>query len=522
MSSTNGSTTNGRTIKIKMRSPINGLTISPNSQEEVFKSSTFSVQLSLSNKRRNIDQSAFNQAYDQFPLIFTTDEDDQEVEVGRLHLILDNCPHFYIHVEPKNYNREYGFDYMKSEYIKAKERVRGIKRAISTTITELEEVYAPIRFFENQPTYDQYYSPWISLLSPEQGQTGGNNYILRLKKTVLFGDFPRNLQIEFRCTNANIQINNQAINDARNPLRLAYRDNLEFNIRCVGEIADANLAVNLYAIVESINIPPFHVGRIFVQPNNIRRNVDVLIYNVIFTDHCQNNLSQKYEVEGSNSLTNILNQKSFNQSLVSCNVTFIPQNIDLRSPFGISPIDEVDKYKLKNSVENRNSEGDGIGTLKPVATNNLHSSNWIEFRLMILNRIAATTTYQNRENDINAGRAKVIALINIAAQSCPNTPQARFREGFTTGEAGLNSGFTVLFCERLNKPQFSTTLIHELGHMLGLRHSFERIPTFEEAYTDSFMDYDNVMFEEILYEPNIIKERFFKSDWDAILNNRVQ
>ncbi|MDH6310031.1 hypothetical protein M2451_002921 [Dysgonomonas sp. PFB1-18] len=530
---TKGSTSIGRTVSVKMQTPIRGFTVSPASTDNMMKDSTFPITLAFASRLRDIESSSFDQQFDHCPLIFTVEEDGAEVEVGRLNLILDNRPLFYLNAEPKDYKGEYGFDYIKKEYVEPERRVNGTKTPICTTIPQLQAVYNPTHFFDYQ--YDAYFSSWIALMPPAQGQTTGTNYRLKLTRKELAGDFPNRFNLEFRCTNPNIQINDHALNNINAPYRIPYSNNLEFNIRCAGVIArnaGDEVAIDIFAVLENTNIQPYQVGRILVYPNNNVRNVEIVLVHVVFSNSCNGQLNSKYKRNGNDSLQNILNNKSLNQLLVSCSTNNVatPQVIDLRNTadgqniittYGLNNPDiRVYRYKDTDGVTDR------FSTTPPasfedykegLAGNTIIGNNLNNFR-SALNRLVISQGIltPSQQTAFDNQNLKIIMLINVNVQESASTSAAdRYNSSFTSGEAFIGGNTTPIYCKRItNETKFNETVIHEIGHLLGLNHTFSTSLQFLHGYTDFFMDYDydNNTFQRTSYR----KTLFLKSEWDTI------
>lgn len=456
-------------------------------------------------------------------------------EIRQAPVTVVNHPHFYIHIEPKDYKGEYGFDYMRPEYILPIKNVlhsdnNERKGAFCQTIPELETVYQPVRFFENQPTYDQYYSPWIALL-PNSAE-----YKLKLQKDVLSGVFPLKPQIEFRCSSPNIEINRQKLNNIKNPVRVEYSDNKEFSIRCVGEIPDDNLAIELFARLPSDrypNVQPFQVGRMFIQPNNNRRSQDILFVHAVFSKNCEKALLRKYDRTGNNALQQCLNEEAFNQALFSCPIIAY-ESFDIRElPGGVEFIkryelnNKIRKMDEKGNVETQNASANNtVGAkkvYKNVTTNNIHEGNYGDFRSDLFNLFVLSSVWRRYEDQINNGTLKFVILIDVAVMNCINKPEVRFVNSgaYTTGEARLNGSYALIQCESLTKGfSFNSTIIHEIGHLLGLSHPWERTPRFYQGYTNSYMDYDHNGKEKTgYYKKPLI---FMKPDWESLRNEVVQ
>jgi hypothetical protein len=457
-------------------------------------------------------------------------------EEQRVALAVVNHPSFYIDIREKDYKGEFGYDRMLPEYINAEEKVPHVdgkerKAPICQTIPELEAIYQATRFFENQA--ETYYSPWIALFP------NSVEYKLQLTHRELSGQILPKTQIEFRCTSPDIEIQQTKLNNSQKPMRLEYKNKMEIKIRCVGEIAEEDLAVELWAILPSDKYPdvkPFQVGQLFIQANNIRRQVNVLFVHAVFSSECQVALNKKYERAGDKSLEHLFNTNSFNQALILCRIMgyesfdlrTIPGGNDFIARYALNnPVKHVDKNgnaqeNTSLNIESVSSFGGSKPELREVTTNNIDNGNYLDFKREMFQLLRQSSIYQQNEGAINEGNLKVFLLINIAVQECENNLIARYNDHrFTSGEATHNGAFAQIQCANLSKGfDFNSTIVHELGHMLGLQHPWDRIPRFHRGYTDYFMDYSN----NILGTKNErykIPLRFAKPDWD-ILRNAVR
>lgn len=449
-----------------------------------------------------------------------------------------NHPHFYFHIETKEYKGEFGFDCMKSEYIKPEKKVlhsdmNERNGAICENIPQLEAIYNPVRFYENQPSYEQYYSPWIALFP------NNTEYKLKLKKTILTGTFPKKTNIEFRCISPNIEINGLKINNTKTPVKLEVKDadhDVEFTIKCVGEISENNLAIELYAILPLDTFPdikPFKVGQMYIQPNNVKRSQDILFVHAKFSKNCDKALNKKYDTKGKDSIQKFFDQHAFNQALYSCPILAY-ESFDINDLPGGEKF--ITDYALNNKIKKRDEKGNAeqisatSGTTlgakteyRDVTTNNIDKKKYKEFRDGLFQFLTQSPVWTKYIDRIDNHTLKLVVLIDVAVLTCENTPEARFKESgsYTTGEASFNGSYALIQCESLSKGfSFNSTIIHEIGHLLGLQHPWERTPKFRQGYTNSYMDYNNNGTNKTKYylSPLI----FMKTDWDSLKEGVAQ
>ncbi|GIZ16389.1 hypothetical protein [Capnocytophaga catalasegens] len=387
-------------------------------------------------------------------------------------------PDYLIHFRrPQNYEGEFGFDWMRDEYIE----IIDSNVPVCKTPEILEKQYK-IRNFHNQ----KYYVPWLALLpfstEYKYGSSinkDGANLNLELQELTDLKDDGTKIVFKIdgkyndavKITPASIELS-EFLNQKTEVRNISNEDisyrvlKNKVNIKCLG-VLEENVSIK---VIATKNGKEQQVGELMLFKTSKIPKAKIILVKVITNDK-PFSLPNDFEYA--------LKYKSFNQALTRVEVIARNQVLDLRNRKEKTVVDFL--YDLKmNRLEKKEVLENIIDFYE--AFNGKTSSNYIYL------------FYHNNEvSEINRGRG-------IKSKGFTN------RNRIILNLGGLNTH----------------TIIHEIGHALGLKHPFEEyenIPLFEKGTTDNYMDYEHTGYST--GNPHKGKMfSLFKWQWDEIHKNK--
>ena len=438
--------------------------------------------------------------------------DDPKTEIDYKFLIYFN--------RGKEYKGEYGFDWMRREYIEPIEKVKTFdgkkKRTICSNPEKLKEKYISFDRFKIR-----YYCPWVSIFPSEYPNSPHKEGIdLHIE---IFDDFPENkkvkknnnIKILFESENLDINItsNSEKLNELR-----------KINIRC-GEISDISV-INVKAILsegESVKINE-NIGRLYLYPNKDIKKINLYMINCLINDGNMKILDKKlFNIE----LEKYLNTYVLNQFLTQCEVKSY-EYFDLRKHRNQEGQTLIEKYQLnKEPYVKELKASDNKNYKFRVAGNEIRDIRIFRDDLLSLYETYGNTRLPIRgANNIN----KFLFFIDIFVQHTEGKERFYLENDIPKIDAIDVDSFAYLITEEpmgnaiitFTKEKLeSSTIAHELGHNMGLSHLFSEESEFYfyKGYTDNIMDYENRERFEVTGNTDKNKHKrksFFKWQWDII------
>lgn len=256
-----------------------------------------------------------------------------------------------------SYKGEYGFDWLREEYIEPLEKVlynnsnppapiktkpngkaEATKTPLCENFEELKAQYRPFVRFQKD-----YYCTWLSIFPIDYLNSPHTNGV-KLDIEV-FEDFkeneklkkPSEIEIHFECENANIEITPKiakSIKEAKKGIivkcKKALSKDTEIIVKAVLKDGDK----------EKTNE---QIGKLFIYANNEIKSIDIAIIDCLINNDSSRALKRK---RGSD-LETYLNSKVLNQALIQCKVK-TPEDFDLRL-YKESGKTLVEKYSLEKA-----------------------------------------------------------------------------------------------------------------------------------------------------------------------------
>ncbi|SFN03160.1 protein of unknown function [Chryseobacterium oleae] len=438
-----------------------------------------------------------------------------------------------------SYKGEYGFDWLREEYIEPLEKVlynnsnppapiktkpngkaEATKTPLCENFEELKTQYRPFVRFQKD-----YYCTWLSIFPVDYPNSPHINGV-KLDIEV-FEDFkdneklkkPSEIEIHFECDNADVEITPKiakSIKEAKKGILVkctkALSKDTEITVKAVLKDGDK----------EKTNEK---IGKFFIYANNEIKNIDISIIDCLINDDSSKALKRK---RGSD-LETYLNSKVLNQALIQCKVK-TPEDFDLRL-YKENGKTLVEKYSLDKSSVMKELEISSKKASTRVAENSIEDLEIFRDELMSLyEKNGANKKPVRKKNDKN----KFMFFANIFVQM--GKKEERF---FITKDPAGNESFsikvitvdafaylkgaqpvgnTVIFFteQTLDNP----TIAHEFGHNLGLWHLFDNSPyRFYKGHTDNFMDYSErvrVDVEDSADRNRNTRLAYYKWQWDEM------
>lgn len=438
------------------------------------------------------------------------------------------------------YRGEYGFDWLRDEYIYPNETV-----IIDQTVNPPTILNAQAPLCKNPVTlkteyengvlnpitpYGQNYSPaWLSIFAC--GVTGNANSIIHEKGVWLTLQLDEideivndGTEIIFRPGKACLKVTPnkipissfQALTRKSRTLGAGgaivnyYELVNAINIKCQGDTLDTHQEIKVIAKLGNTEV---EVGKLMVYENSVVPKANIVVINVITPDAAGNKQIPSIH----DSFEYLYKYQSFNQAMVRAEVrageafdlVALAANPDVQTFFSnvnnphFSPVGGLGSYitrTLRDLYQKYGAIKPAPNPLSPIPNPTIdqdgHSDTYLLFTCLNANRTTGTASLDHTTN--------------------------------TWGN------IFVIFQSAL---KYDRTLVHEAGHTFSLTHTFEPHPSaihkFHHGYTDNYMDYTwkgialgvnskgkTVVSKSSANQYDNKMYSFFKWQWDLIRKDR--
>ena len=446
------------------------------------------------------------------------------------------------------YRGEYGFDWLRDEYIYPIERVMVDQLSSPyvnlNTFTPLCNKYNDLKkeYLKDttplQPHGQDYYPAWLSIFACNVKGNNANAGSTMHKKgvyldlqldeiDVITND---NTEIYFESSAKCLQITPQKIsileflktarkkrildNNIGQPEIYFYKLENAVRIICEGDTLKKHEQINVFAKLGSTK---YEVGRLMVYQNDSIGKAKIVVINVI-TEDVNNN---KVYPKSHNSFEYLFKYQSFNQAMIRAEV---------------KAGDDFDLVDLKKDPKNQ----DVALFLQDIKDSNyMNSQRPVDPADPNGKKILASIDINRRLCELyeKYGKYSPGGKIGINAGGHYNTyllfTKLSINYGGTLGSAALEKNkWGNIFVVFENGLTDSYTIVHEAAHTFTLPHIFEKDktlndkPKFYQGYTDNYMDY-GFLYNDIYdkYDQSLNQYygkmySFFKWQWDLMRKDK--
>ena len=431
------------------------------------------------------------------------------------------------------YRGEYGFDWLRDEYIYPMETV-GFNLFTSTPI---EQKYTPLCRTEDIPDLKKeylkdveplrkefklhgqdYYPAWLSIFAcnvqGDNADTGSDIHkegvYLDLQLDEIYEIIDDGTEIFFKSSDPCLKITPEKISISEflktkrekrildknigQPEIYYYKLENAVKVICQGDTLKEHGQIKVFAKLGATEI---EVGRLMVYKNNQIGKAKIVVVNVI-TDYDNNKkvIPRSYPI-----LDYLFNYQSFNQAMIKVELKK-NEDFDLYALRNENPDIEIFLDDMKNHNYRTNE--------KP--------STEIRNRLCALYEKYGKHDLEGKSINDKKQLSTYLFFTNLS----PNDGDG---VGFVGGVATIGTkeggNMVVMFQQDLHK---GNSIVHEVAHSFSLCHTFEpspanKKPKFHRGYTDNFMDYHEFIKSS---DPNDHGDNkhemysFFKWQWEMM------
>ncbi|MGS2760952.1 hypothetical protein [Sinomicrobium sp. M5D2P9] len=422
---------------------------------------------------------------------------------------------FLVHFRrPIGYRGEYGFDWLRDEYIYPIETVandhdgnpRNAPLELCDDVPALKTEYKTTDVLNSISPYGyDYYPAWLTMFpntSEAQGthvdqiQANGIDLDLKIEELeVLSSD---TTEIVFESSNNNLIITPTKIplselltekgqdNLGRGNTRDYYLANNKVNIKCEGNLPQHE-QIKVFA---QLNDQREEVGKLMVCKNSDYKNytIDIYLIKSFLNDDpsfggsmVDTELAKLGGVQG---IENYLNKRSLNQSLIKVNLIYDSSR---------------DWVFRKQSLINASNGGKYNGMIQNQST-------------MLMD----TKKYMDYIND--RFRLQYPNLVSRKAIFLYITPFLSPTSGGASYNSPLNSKHIILFKKNIDHlPSYA----HEIGHTLGLEHSFKNDPALSKADLIAQQEAKRTEYRRKIAEQRVAKTQHL-NEYSAYYNSHPE
>lgn len=433
---------------------------------------------------------------------------------------------FLIHVRrPADYKGEYGFDWVRDEYIYPLYYIERDNRGHScmsmlpladnvaaVKSTYLKDVTSPIK-----PYGKDYYPAWLSIFphtTPQQFKHGSsmnkNGAQLDLELQEIEDVVNDGTEISFECKNPHLKITPQKINIAAlmgsgmqnrflpGRIRVKY-----YTLKGAINIVNTDAPLQHHEeikIFAKLGNKKAEVGKLMVYQNNVIPKMELVLVRVGYQGTSMATIEQQHVKD----FEYQFKRNSFNQALIRA-------ELKTDTSFEISTLPLSDR-DVTNCLDNLQA-----------AHRPFNAKQYLNDVIRLYEKYG-THKPAGGKIDADANKRTYMFLSDAGAGAL---------QGYTTGDGNVLDQFSwgnayMIFLKGLDSRR---TLLHEAGHSLGLQHTFSAgdpftglvAPpfTFFQGQTDNIMDYSWQMnMNRNPFDMNDKMCSFFKWQWDIMRKDR--
>lgn len=451
---------------------------------------------------------------------------------------------------PEDYKGEYGFDWLRDEYIYPIETIiydnvgpdktvdtapyLNIKDAICKNPEDLKNDYKTKDVINPISPYGiDYYPAWLSIF-PEASRAHVSEVELDIEIEEIEPLVDDATEIVFESSNDSLVItpnrivlsellNDKQTKDLGTTTKDFYLTKKVVSIKSEGNGLENHEEIKIYGVLQGIKV---EVGKLMVYKNRAIPLAEIIAVKVTY----------KQELVLNPTYQNDIRYKSMNQALINAKVIveeeFRIEDLPKNDP---EVIDFISKFIAPSQEEIWAHDPNDGGIYENLVT---YSNKVNEFKNDLVHLYEKYG--ENGPNTYNLdaiGNYRTYLFYTSIAPVFTQAPLVQYR-GITcahfTETAGsqyynVDWGNAVIVfggVDFLN----NYVAVHELAHSLSLTHSFEEniggVPyIFYKGYTDNYMDYENLTEPDITLQTAENKFKgnmysFFKWQWDIMRNDR--
>ena len=430
---------------------------------------------------------------------------------------------FLVHFRrPQNYSGNYGFDWLRDDYINANKRIvneRNAKKAFCLDVVKLKNEYKLDIKNPIAPYGVEYFPAWLSIFSYIKGSNNPNISTMTKDgvKLDLYIEALESLssdgtELIFSCSNKFIQISPQNIpltNILKNKIldtdgtKQYYHAARSILVKCHGGWLNHHEEVKVFAKKGKVQV---EVGKLMLYRNDVVKHADIILIPVI-TEYKNGHPVLPARVDA---YEHLIKRVSFNQALIRAEIKR-EAVIDLTKHMG-----DVDVRTIYAS-NGAYYKVDPVNSKNKILVQGSSSSDFAKALRNIYNKFGPIQIHggidQNGKGLSSSNKTFIFLTTKQTAAG-----------GVCTLDGHIWGDMVVVFNSNLHHAH---SYPHELGHSFSLPHTFQTGSmakhSFYRGYTENYMDYSS----DELGNPNVFHDKklnkpftFYKWQWDIMRNDK--
>jgi hypothetical protein len=435
---------------------------------------------------------------------------------------------FLVHfIRHKDYKGEYGFDWLREEYLYPIETVTHNNNAVAINAAKplcldtakLKAEYKKDVLNPIQPYGVAYYPAWLSIFpntTTAQFAHGSTMHKNGVNLDVQIDQLEELLNdgtiISFECTEPHIKISPKTIGIAdviaggkktrtiNGKTIKYYKLPQKINIKCEGGVLKAHAQIKVFATLDK---QKEEVGKLMLYKNNVIPKMEIVMINLITKTgsktSIQKDLIADYEYN--------FKRAGYNQALIRSEVT-VYNDFDINT----LPATDADVQRFKSHYTSGSISVD--------------TDVFLNDAVKLYNKFGKFNAGTGGID--GSGNKKTYLFFTELSASGGTRGNASCEYGSHTKPAVWGNAFIVYKDGLINR----RTILHEAAHSMGLQHTFSAgslsdglaapALTFYQGYTDNIMDYtwQQGTGNDNPYNGKDQMRSFFKWQWDALRTDR--